>query len=353
MKIGLFVYVEREDDPEYDKSIDQIAQALKRNGHEATIVLVHADVHRFLTELKEQKFDLVFNLLEQFGEGNLGLVEATGLFQLLGVPYTGSGPGELFLQQDKALTKKLLAYEQILTPDYAVFTAEADLETGGKLRLPLFVKPLQMDASFGIEAKSSLVRNTTDLMERVVAIHKKFGDAALCEQYIEGREFYVGILGNLEAQALPPIEMDFSKMPEGMPHVMDSNAKFNENSIEYKSTKPIVADLPDELRAKLQQVALNSFRALRLRDYARVDLRLTETGDIYVIEVNANCYLEKESEFAMAAKAAGIEFDAMVERIVELATERAAQAKKLRAAVKQSNGHPVHEGQYDHSGEQR
>jgi len=337
MKIGLFVYVEQEDAPEVDKSIDQIAVALRRNGHEATIVLVHSDVNRFIAELQEQQFDLVFNLLEQFGEGNLGLVEATGLYQLLDVPFTGSGPGEIFLQQDKALSKKLLAYEKILTPDYAVFTAEADLETGGNLRLPLFVKPLQMDASFGIEAKRSLVRNTTDLMERVIEIHKQFGDAALCEQYIEGREFYVGILGNLEAVALPPIEMDFSKMPEGMPHVKDSNAKFNESSVEYKSTKPVVADLPDELRAKLQQVALNSYRALRLRDYARVDLRLTEAGDIYVIEVNANCYLEMESEYAMAAKAAGIAFDELIEKIVQLARERGKQAAKLRATVKESS----------------
>lgn len=336
MKIGLFVYVEQEAHPEYDVSIDQIAGALRRNGHEATKVPVHSDVNRFIDEVRDGEFDLIFNLLEQFGDGNLGLVEATGLYELLKVPYTGSGPGELFLQQDKALTKKLLAYEQILTPDYAVFTPDADLETGGKLRLPLFVKPLQMDASFGIDAKSSLVRNTKDLMERVLDIHKKFGDAALCEQYIEGREFYVGILGNLEAQALPPIEMDFSRMPEGMPHVMDSNAKFNENSLEYKTTKPIVAELPDELRAKLQQVALNSFRALRLRDYARVDLRLTEAGDIYVIEVNANCYLEQASEYAMAAKAAGIEFDELMERIVGLARERAEQAAKLRAIVKQA-----------------
>jgi D-alanine-D-alanine ligase len=334
MDIGIFVYVEQEGSTECDKSIDQIAGALRRNGHEPTIVHVHADVHRFLTELQEQQFDLVFNLLEQFGEGNLGLIEATGLFELLQVPYTGSGPGELYLQQDKALTKKLLAYENIQTPDFAVFTPDADFETGGKLRMPLFVKPLQMDSSLGIEAPKSLVHKTTELLERVQQIQKEFGDGALCEQYIEGREFYVGVLGNSEAQAFPPVEMDFSKMPDGMPHVMDANAKFNEESVEFKSTKPIVAELPDELRARLQQVALHSYRALRMRDYGRVDMRLSETGEIYVIEVNANCYLEQESEFAMAAKAAGIEFDDMIQRIVDLAQQRNEQAARLRVVAK-------------------
>ena len=333
MNIGIFVYVEAEGSTEVDKSIHQIAESLRRNGHEASIVYVHGDARQLLAELEERRFDLVFNLLEQFGDGNLGLIEATGLFELAQVAYTGSGPGELYLQQDKALTKKLLAYESILTPDFAVFTPDADFETGGKLRMPLFVKPLQMDSSLGIEAKKSLVRKTTELLQRVTEIQEQFGDGALCEQYIEGREFYVGVLGNLEAQALPPIEMDFSKMPEGMPHVMDANAKFNEETVEFKSTKPVVADVPDELRAKLQQVALTSYRALRLRDYGRVDMRLSETGEIYVIEVNANCYLEKESEFAMAAKAAGIEYDELIERIVELARQRFEQSARLRAVA--------------------
>ncbi len=336
MHIGILVYVEREGSTECDKSIQQIADSLRRRGHEASIVHVHADVNRFLSELQSGQFDLVFNLLEQFGDGNLGLIEATGVFDLLRIPYPGSGPGELYLQQDKALAKKLLAFEDIKTPDYAVFTAEADFETGGKLRMPLFVKPLQMDSSLGIEAKRSLVRNATDLLTRVAHIQEKFGDGALCEQYIEGREFYVGVLGNLEAQALPPVEMDFSKMPDGMPHVMDANAKFNEESVEFQSTKPIVAELPDELRAKLQQVALNSYRALRLRDYGRVDMRLSETGEIYVIEVNANCYLERESEFAMSAAAAGIEYDDLIARVVDLARERCEQATKLRTVAKQA-----------------
>lgn len=321
MKIALLVYVEDPSRPEFDVSIDQIADALQSRGHTTTKLPVRDDVLGLIGGISEGGFDLVFNLLEQFGRGNLGLVEATGVLELLETPYTGSGPGELFLQQDKALTKKLLAYEKVNCPDFAVFSPQADLETGGNLRMPLFVKPLRMDASFGIDARS-LVHNTGELMNRVAKIHAQFGDAALCEQFIDGREFYVGLLGNQEPIAFPPIEIDFSRMPEGSPHVMGASAKFDESSAEYKGSQPVVASLPSETRARLQQVALASYRALRLRDYARVDLRLTESGDIYVIEVNANCYLERGSEYAMGAAAAGIEFNDLIQRIVELAMER-------------------------------
>jgi len=161
------------------------------------------------------------------------------------------------------------------------------------------------------------------MMKRVVAIREKFRDSALAEEYIEGREFYVGVLGNRDPVAFPPAEMDFSGLPEGAPRVLDARAKWARNSVEYKGTKSIMPDLPDELRAKLQKVALEAYRALRVRDYGRVDLRLTESGEIYVIEVNANCYLEKSSEFAVAAERAGIGYDKLIGRIVDLAAERA------------------------------
>jgi D-alanine-D-alanine ligase len=159
-------------------------------------------------------------------------------------------------------------------------------------------------------------------MERVAAIHKELEDSALAEEYIDGREFYVGVLGNPQPKALPPIEVDFTGFPEGVPKVMDSKAKWDERSKEYKGTKSVVATLPDELRARLQKVAVDAYRALRVKDYGRVDLRLTDTGDIYVLEVNASCYLEKSSEFAMAAAASGLDYPRMIERIVNLASER-------------------------------
>jgi D-alanine-D-alanine ligase len=178
-----------------------------------------------------------------------------------------------------------------------------------------------MDASIGIDARS-LVRTSVELMERVRAIHRRVHDAALAEEYIEGREFYVGVLGNAEPVAFPPVEMDFSGLPDGAPRILGSKAKWDEKSAEFKGTRAVLPELPDELRARLQKVAVDACRALRVRDYGRVDLRLTETGEIYVIEVNASCYLEESGEFATAAAAAGLDYATLVNRIAELALAR-------------------------------
>jgi D-alanine-D-alanine ligase len=321
MKITVLAYVEHERTGKPDVVADQVVAALRHGKHKASILGVHGDVRKLIGGLSRRKPDIVFNLMEMFGNNLLGASDVVGLLDLLRVCYTGGGPGEFYLQEDKALTKKLLAFDHLPYPDFAVFARDANLETGGQLRLPLFVKPLRMDASIGINGKA-LVHSTTEMMERVLDIHKKVRDAALVEEYIEGREFYVGILGNREPIAFPPIEMDFSGLPDGTPHILDSRAKWSKRSAEYKRTKAVVADLPDELRAKVQKVALDAYRALRVRDYGRIDLRLTPTGEVYVIEVNASCYLEESSEFAMAATAAGIEYPDLINRIVALAVER-------------------------------
>ncbi len=329
MKITVLTYLdsENENSKEYDQVVPQVARTLRRLGHRVSILGVHGDVKRLIAGLSRRKPELVFNLMEMFGQNVFGDIPVTGLLDLLGVRYTGSGPGELYLSQDKGLTKKLLAFEEILYPRYAVFSRQAAFETGGNLRMPLFVKPLRSDASLGIGGKS-LVHDAVALMERVAAIHKELDDSALAEEYIEGREFYVGVLGNGQPKALPPIEVDFTGFPEGVPKVMDSKAKWDERSKEYKGTKSIIANLPDELRARLQKVAVDAYRALRVKDYGRVDLRLTDTGEIYVLEVNASCYLEKSSEFAMAAGASGLDYPRLIEKIVNLASERMEKPKR-------------------------
>jgi D-alanine-D-alanine ligase len=321
MKITILTHLENEEAREHDVVVDQVAAALRELGHQPSILGVHADLGKLLRGVKRRQPELLFNLMETFGSHELGSVAVAGLLDLLGIPYTGNGPGEFYLQEDKALTKKLLAFDHIGYPDFAVFSQNADLETGGNLRMPLFVKPLRMDASIGIDGRS-LVRSAREMMERVVAIHEQVHDAALVEEYIEGREFYIGVLGNQDAVAFPPIEMDFSGMPDGVPRILDSKAKWEENSPEYRGTQAVLPDLPDELKARLQKVALDTYRALRVRDYGRIDMRLTATGDIYVIEVNASCYLEESSEFARAAAAAGLDYVKLIGRIVEEALRR-------------------------------
>lgn len=336
MKITVLTYLESSDErsTEYDIVVRQVTRALRRQGHQVSVLGVHSDVKRLVAGLSRRKPDLVFNLVEMFAENIFGDMAMEGFLDLIGLKYTGVGPGESYLTQDKALSKKLLAFHGILYPRFAVFARDADFETGGNLRMPLFVKPLRADASIGIH-KKSLVNDMKSLMRRVAAIHDELGDSALAEEFIEGREFYVGVLGNSDPMALPPIELDFSGLPEGAPQVMDSKAKWDEDSVEYKGTKSVLADLPDELRARLQKVSLDAYRALRVRDYGRVDLRLTDTGDIYVLEVNASCYLAKDSEFSMAAAAAGIPYPALIQRIVDLAMERyrKTSGERVRSAV--------------------
>lgn len=322
MRITVLTNVDKEGSKEWDVVVDQVAEALRANKHKVLILPVHRDLKKLITALRRQQPDLVFNLLEEVDgvpDGNLGIC---GLLDLLRVPYTGCGPGEYYLGQDKALAKKLLAFENISYPRFAVFHRDKDFETGGNLRMPLFVKPVAMDASIGIGEKS-LVTDSGELMKRVLAIHKELGDAALAEEYIEGREIYVGVVGNnAEAQALPPIEVDFSGLPEGAPRVYGDKAKWDKKSKEYQGTRPVIAELADELRARLQKTALDAYRALRVRDYGRVDLRMAETGEIYVLEVNASCYLEKHDEFTMAAEASGLTYEQLVERIVQSAKAR-------------------------------
>ena len=323
MKITVLTYLDskNENSKYYEAVVPQVAKALRSLGHRVSILGSHGNVKRLTAGLSRRKPDLVFNLMEMFGENIFGDIPVAGLLDLCGLKYTGSGPGELYLSQDKGLTKKLLAFEDILYPRFLVFSRGEAFETGGNLRMPLFVKPLRSDSSLGIGGKS-LVHDAVALMERVAYIRKELNDSALAEEYIEGREFFVGVLGNAQAKALPPVEVDFTGFPEGVPKVLDSKAKWDVRSKEYKGTKSVLANLPDELRARLQKVAVDAYRALRVRDYGRVDIRLTETGEIYVLEVNASCYLERSSEFAMSAAAAGMDYPQLIERIVQLALER-------------------------------
>jgi D-alanine-D-alanine ligase len=322
MQVTVLTWLESERAAKHDAVVDDVAAALAARGHAVQILGIHGDLAKLVAGLRRTRPELVFNLMEMFDDSLLGDVGVAGVLELFGVPYTGCGPGELFLSQDKALAKKILGYENIPYPRFAVFGIDdAGFETGGNLRMPLFVKPLRSDASIGIDA-DSLVRDANGLMRRVLALQASVNDSVLVEEFIEGREFYVGILGNDHPQALPVIEMDFSGLPAGAPRVADHRAKFERGTPEFDGTRAVLAELPDELRARLHKVSLDAYRALRVRDYGRVDLRLTEAGKIYVIEVNASCYLERNGEFAQAAAAAGLGYEALVARIAELALDR-------------------------------
>jgi D-alanine-D-alanine ligase len=200
------------------------------------------------------------------------------------------------------------------------------VDWAGDIQFPLIVKPPQEDASLGITNKS-IVRDVKELLEKIAELQSEYQQPALAEQFVDGREFYVGVLGNANARALPVIELDFSKFPTDRPKIASWAAKWGDEGdakgAEFEGTESVFpTDLPDELRDRIQKAAVDSFHALRLRDYARVDMRVTDSGDVYVIEVNPNCYLEAKSEFARAAERDGMAYDALIAHIIELALAR-------------------------------
>lgn len=312
-------------EPPEDPVLAQLSGALSRLGHETERVSMSDRVEQVIHDLRKLEPELVFNLAESFDDKSSLDSSVTGLLNLMNLRYTGSSPSGLILAGDKVMTKKVLRFHDILTAPFATVYRGA-LDSVGDLQFPLIVKPPQEDASIGISGKS-VVRNVKELFEQMGRVHEEYKAPILVEQYIEGREFYVGVLGNESAEALPPIEMDFSKMPEGRPHIASWEAKWGEDGegsgVDFAGTESVFpTDLSEELEEKVQAVALESFHALRLRDYARIDLRVAPSGDVYVIEANPNCYLEEKSEFARAALKHGLSYDSLIARITELALAR-------------------------------
>jgi D-alanine-D-alanine ligase len=327
MKIVLLHTADALEPPE-DPVLAQLEQALGRNGHDTRRVVVGKDVEPVVRALIDDRPELIFNLAESFAGKSALESNIAALLNLLDLRYTGSSPAGLLVAGDKTLSKKVLRFHGIQTPEFAT-VYRGMVDWAGEVEFPLIVKPPQEDASLGITHKS-IVRDVKELLEKIAELQSEYQQPALAEQFIEGREFYVGVLGNANARALPVIELDFSKFPTDRPRIASWEAKWgdegDEKGAEFEGTQSIFPDnLADDLREKLQKVAVEAFHALRLRDYARVDMRVNDAGEVFVIEVNPNCYLEAKSEFARAAEKDGLAYDALVAQIAELAAARYAR----------------------------
>ena len=312
-------------EPPADPVLDQLQEAIEANGHTLRRLSVDASVEPLIPELVNERPDLVFNIAESFGGRSALESNVAALLNLLGLHYTGSSPAGLILAGDKTLTKKVLTFHGILTARFAtVFRGSVDW--AGDIEFPLIVKPPQEDASLGITQKS-IVNDIQELLQTISSLQNEYQSPVLAEEFIDGREFYVGVIGNSDVQALPIMELDFSGYPEGKPKIASWEAKWgddgDEKGAEFEGTKSVFpTDLSEELTGRMQKVAVDAFNALRLRDYARVDLRMTAKEEIYVIEVNPNCYLERNAEFATAARKGGLEYQALIGRITALASAR-------------------------------
>jgi D-alanine-D-alanine ligase len=300
---------------------EEVADALTKLGHEPVMYELDGTL-KSLLGLAKLDCDLVFNLAESFADDDTADFKIAGYLELLGKNYTGTGTHGLMLAQDKAVAKKIFAFHGIHTPVFAK-SFRGRLDFSHDLHFPVIVKPAREDGSIGIEF-SAVVNSIKELMERMDWLHANFDSPVLIEEYIEGREMYVGVIGNDKPVALPVIELDLSKLPEGTPRIAAAEVKWGKGTKAYRDTKSAVAtDLPEEAVAALQKTAVAAYQALELRDYGRVDMRLQPDGQVQVIEVNPNPWLSSRAEFAMAARKAGRTYSQLVEEIVDLAQARA------------------------------
>jgi D-alanine-D-alanine ligase len=300
--------------------VQEIVAVLKRAGHQVFYAVVDG-TRTSLTNLSRRDADLLFNLVEGFGDDDTKEPHVAAYYDLLGLRYTGSGPRGLSLAMDKALTKKILHFHGVLTPKFVtVFRSRVDW--AHDIDFPVIVKPVREDGSIGI-GFSALVDNIKELMERIGELHADFNHPVLIEQYIEGREIYVGVIGNASPEAFPPIELDLSHLPKGTPRIAGVEVKWEEGTRAYRGSKNrIPDDLPADVVEAIQSAAVTSFQALQLRDYARFDFRVTPDHKAYVIEANPNPHLYSWAEFIRGARASGRTHPETVLEIVALALGR-------------------------------
>jgi D-alanine-D-alanine ligase len=298
---------------EYD-----VITTLKGMGHEVQTLGVHDDLSELRRASTEWKPHVAFNLLEGFDDITIFDQNVVSHLELLKLPYTGCNPRGLLIARDKSLSKKLLAYHRIAVPEFEVFRIGRPVRRPKRLSFPLIVKSLTQEASIGI-SQASVVESDEKLKERVAFIHESIGTAAIVEHYIEGRELYVGILGNQMLQALPVWELFFTNMPAEAKRIATDRVKW---SVKYQKKYGIdsgpAKDLSDGDAERIQHTCKRAYRALELSGYARIDLRLDEQGTVWVLEANPNPQIAKGEDFAASAEKVGIAYDALLQRIINL-----------------------------------
>jgi D-alanine-D-alanine ligase len=309
------------DEPEMEY---QIAHALRQRGHEVRLLGIGDDLQYLIRCLRDWEPDLVFNGAEAF-RGNESLEYLLpGLLEAEGYRYTGAPPLALQVTRNKAMSKKVLAYFGVQSPGFMTYRLREEVDQAPELTFPLIVKPLQTDASAGI-ARASVVQDVDALRERVAFIHDRFGQGAIAEEFIDGRELYVGVIGNdEELEILPITEMVFDKRksrPEE--RIATQSAKWDDSYRERRGIRNVLArPLARRVRERIWETCRTAYRALWLRDYARLDLRVSPDGRVWLLEANANPFISYGHDMANAAAKAGMEYSDFIQRILDAAVAR-------------------------------
>lgn len=295
-----------------------VIKTLRKLGHETKPFGIFRDPFPLFDELRENRPDLVFNLCESVGADRNQEPNVVALLEMLKIPVTGAGSAALRLCKDKSLTKKILAFHRIKVPRFEVSHIQNPLKQLKNFSWPAIIKPLQLEASEGI-SQVSFVENEKDGLERLNFIHERYETDAIVEQYIEGRELYVGVIGVERLTVFPPQELFFKDVPEGEPKIYTFKAKWDEEyrkkwGIDSDKAKPIE---PAVLK-RIQETCKKIFRLFRLQGYARMDLRLSANGDMYFIEANPNPAIAKKDDFARSAKQHGWNYEDLIAKIVAM-----------------------------------
>ena len=302
---------------------EDIQKVLENNGYEAVIFNVSDDIELLIQFLKSEKIDLIFNIVESLGEESIHEMHVAGIYNLLNINFTGSDAKTLSLCLDKIRAKEILIANKISTPNFT------NLDYGERfcgetinLNYPVIVKYRAQDASIGI-ANDSVASNFDDLSSKIYSLWELQKEPLIIEEYIDGRELNVAVIGNKNPIALPISEIVFDTLPEELPKIVSYNSKWMKGTVEYENTVGVCpAKIADELRIELQKSAVKIFKIFGLRDYARIDFRLDKNNKPFVLEVNPNPDITDEAGFARSAKTFGFTYDEIVLKIVEMAFDR-------------------------------
>jgi D-alanine-D-alanine ligase len=295
-----------------------VITALKDLGHEVDAVGVFDDLGQLRETLIDRKPHVAFNLLEGFKDYHGFDQHVVSFLELMDQSYTGCNPRGLTIARDKALTKKIMAYHRIRVPAFAVFPKGRRVKRPARLHFPLLVKSVNVEGSVGI-SQASIVHDDDKLRDRVQYIHEALGTSAIAEQFIDGREIYVGVMGNKRLQTLPPWELIFENAPPEMTVVATEQAKWN---LAYQKRWGVTTreadDLSKERQVEFSKLSERIYRVLGLTGYARMDYRLTPQGELYLLEANPNPNIAREEDFALSARAAGIQYDDLLQKVLTL-----------------------------------
>ena len=319
----LEVQIPREEYKSYLKTEEwkneaMVLAALQRLGHDVRLLGLKDSLTPLLEEIEKNRPDVVFNLSEAFNGNRDFEPHLVALLELMKVPYTGCGPDGLRICKDKGLTKKILAYHHLHIPKFVVARKSQPIQKLSHFQFPAIIKPLALEASEGI-AQLSLCSNEKEALERIRYVNEKLGVEAIVEEYIEGRELYVGILGNEKLTVFPPRELFFKEVPKGEPKFATWRAKWDEA---YRKKWGIdsgpAAAIPQATQLKIFDACKRIYRVLQIRGYGRIDLRLREDGQFVFIEANPNPSIAKDEDFAKGASKADLDYDALIAKIISL-----------------------------------